>query len=328
MGRLMKVDPRKCWPHEANDFTPWLATAENIQILGDAIGMELEVESAEEAVGPFRADILCKDTATNNWVLVENQLERTDHSHLGQLLTYAAGLSCVTIVWIAHRFTDEHRAALDWLNDKTEEGINFFGLEIEVWRIADSPFAPKFNVVSKPNNWTKSLQPGHKAGLTPTQQMQIEYWTAFREFTDTGETTIKFSNPYHQNWIVGAIGKTGFILSGVASMWNGESDSWSGELRTQLELNDQYAKRYFSALIADRQAIEDELGESLVWYTKPDVRSCRIYLRKGADINNRTDWPNQHAWLLENLERFYRVFRLRVMKLNAVDIPEPVSSAI
>jgi hypothetical protein len=125
LGRLEKVDMREVWTHEAADFTPWLAAEENLALLGEAIGIDLELEAQEQSVGPFHADILCKDIATDCWVLVENQLERTDHSHLGQLLTYAAGLDAVTIVWVASRFTDEHRAALDWLNKVTREGINF-----------------------------------------------------------------------------------------------------------------------------------------------------------------------------------------------------------
>jgi hypothetical protein len=132
LGRLERADLREVWLSEAGDFTPWLAREENVALLGDAIGLELEVEAQEKDVGPFRADILCKDTATANWVLVENQLERTDHGHLGQLLTYAAGLQAVTIVWIAQRFTEEHRAALDWLNEITDDRFNFFGLEIEL----------------------------------------------------------------------------------------------------------------------------------------------------------------------------------------------------
>src|SRR6476646_8369797 len=148
LGRLERVDLREVWPTEDGDFTPWLARPENIELLGDAIGLDLEVEAQEKEVGPFRADILCKDTATNAWVLIENQLERTDHSHLGQLLTYAAGLRAVTIVWIATRFTDEHRAAIDWLNEVTAEELNFFALEIEAWRIGNSAAAPKFNVIS------------------------------------------------------------------------------------------------------------------------------------------------------------------------------------
>ncbi len=136
-GRLERVELRQVWPHEATAFTPWLAQPENLKLLGDKIGIDLELEAQEANVGPFRADILCKDTLTNQWVLIENQLERTDHTHLGQLLTYAAGLKAVTIVWIANRFTSEHRAALDWLNEITDSGFNFFGLEVELWRIGD-----------------------------------------------------------------------------------------------------------------------------------------------------------------------------------------------
>ena len=130
-----------------------LAQSENMAELARTLDMDLEVEAQERAVGPFRADILCKDISTNRWVLIENQLERTDHTHLGQLLTYASGLEAVTIVWIAARFTEEHRSTLDWLNKITDESFRFFGLEVELWRIGDSPAAPKFNVVSKPNDF-------------------------------------------------------------------------------------------------------------------------------------------------------------------------------
>ena len=161
LARLEAVDPRTCWKNEAADFTPWLAEAENIKLLGDTIGLDLELEAQEKGVGPFRADLLCKSTVDDSFVLIENQLERTDHSHLGQLLTYAAGLQAVTIVWIAHKMTDEHRAALDWLNEVTNSQINFFGLEIELWKIERSPLAPRFNVVSKPNDLELPRYDGH-----------------------------------------------------------------------------------------------------------------------------------------------------------------------
>src|SRR6185437_4226591 len=138
LGRLIKVNLRDVFPTEAGSFTPWLAQEENLSLLSETIGINLQCEAQEKDVGPFRADILCKDTITDNWVLIENQIERTDHTHLGQLLTYAAGLQAVTIVWVAERFTEEHRAALDWLNERTDAHINFFGLEIELWKIGDS----------------------------------------------------------------------------------------------------------------------------------------------------------------------------------------------
>ena len=131
--------------------------SDNVEIAGETLGIDLELEAQEKSVGPFRADIICKDIGSGAWVLVENQLERTDHNHLGQLLTYASGLQAVTIVWIAARFTDEHRSTLDWLNKITDESFRFFGLEVELWRIGGSPAAPKFNIVSKPNDWSRSV---------------------------------------------------------------------------------------------------------------------------------------------------------------------------
>ena len=181
---------------EASDFTPWLVEEENISLLGETIGVELEVEAQEKNVGPFRADILCKDTVTDKWVLIENQLERTDHSHLGQLLTYAAGLEAVTVVWIAEGFTDEHRAALDWLNEITDEKFSFFGLEIELWRIGDSPMAPKFNVVSHPNDWTKTVSRISRNELTSVQQLYLEYWTTLRDLLEERNGVIMPVKPF------------------------------------------------------------------------------------------------------------------------------------
>ncbi len=182
LGRLVKVNIRDYWEREDNDFTPWLAEEENIRLLGNSIGIDLELEAQEKEVGLFRADLLCKDTATGDFVLVENQLERTDHGHLGQLLTYASGLNAVTIIWIALRFTEEHRAALDWLNEITDESIRFFGLEIELWKIGDSDLAPKFNLVATPNDWSKTVIGAakniEKAQQTGIKKLQIDYWTA------------------------------------------------------------------------------------------------------------------------------------------------------
>ena len=175
LERLERVDLRNIRETEAQDFTPWLATEENLSVLADTLHMELELAVQETNVGPFRADILCRNADGGDWVLIENQLERTDHSHLGQLLTYAAGLHAVTICWIADNFTEEHRAALDWLNEITDDRFQFFGLEIELWRIGNSPPAPKFNVVSKPNDWSRSVaemaRPGSE-NITPTKRLQ------------------------------------------------------------------------------------------------------------------------------------------------------------
>lgn len=164
IATLQRMNLRDAWPHEALDFTPWLA--DNIHVLGDTIGQSLDVQSQEHPVGSFRADIVALDVATNSPVLIENQLEKTDHSHLGQLLIYASGLRATTVVWVASEFTEEHRSTLDWLNEisyNAGSNVRFFGLEVELWRIGDSNLACKFNVVCKPNAWRKSVQVDKRA---------------------------------------------------------------------------------------------------------------------------------------------------------------------
>ena len=322
LGILEQVDLRTVWTNEADDFTPWLAKEENLKLLGDTIGLELELEAQEKNVGPFRADILCKETANDSWVLIENQLERTDHTHLGQLLTYAAGLNAVTIVWIAKRFTEEHRAAMDWLNYITGGDFNFFGLEVELWQIGDSAVAPKFNIACKPNDWSKSVAQGTKdvqsGALTESKQLQLEFWTAFREYVKERQTSITPTKPLPQHWMNIAIGRTGTKLSAIASLWDSASESYDAhELRAELVLFDTYAKSYYAQLENEKTALEQELREPLTWHNPPQKRMCRIYVRTTADLNKRQLWPEQHEWLLTKLEALRRVFAPRVKQLDA-----------
>lgn len=158
LDKLIKLNLRDIWKDEAQDFTPWLASEDNLNLLGETLRMELELKAREQNVGPFSADILCTNKDDGSLVLIENQLDKTDHKHLGQLMTYAAGLDTVSIIWISKEFTDEHRAALDWLNEITNIEFRFFGLEIELWKIGDSSPAPKFNIVCKPNDWSRSIK--------------------------------------------------------------------------------------------------------------------------------------------------------------------------
>lgn len=314
LARLSQVDVRNIWTTEAGDFTPWLAREENLALLGDTVGIELELEATEKDVGPFRADILCKDTATGHWVLIENQLARTDHTHLGQLLTYAAGLKAVTIIWIADRFTEEHRAALDWLNEITDDRFNFFGLEIELWRIADSPVAPKFNMISKPNDWTKTI--GSAANridendLTDTKLLQQEYWAALRELLLDRKGPVKPQKPLPQHWANFAVGRSNFSLHALVN-------TQRQVIAANLSCYGDDAKPHFYMLTDDKEAIEREMGQPLVWEELPNKKVSRISLERPADPTNKTDWPTQHEWLADTLERLHRVFAPRVKTLNA-----------
>ena len=310
LGRLEHIDLRAHWEREDTDFTPWLAEEDNITLLGDTIGMELEVQEQEANVGPFRADILCRNTADNTFVLIENQLDRTDHGHLGQLMTYAAGLDAVTLVWVVKRFTEEHRAALDWLNRITHEDFRFFGLEIELWRIADSPMAPKFNLVAKPNNWSKTIKEvaqGSRSKLSLRQQLLLEYWTSFAEFMTSCTTVLKPPKPQARTYIHFGAGRSGSgLIAGMKLT----------EMSVFVETHNEAHPGWFHLLHADRDGIETELGFALDWEEKPENQKCSIRVHKEVDLHNRTEWEAHCGWMLDKLEAMRRVFRPRIKDLD------------
>jgi hypothetical protein len=316
LGRLERVDLRDIWVSEATSFTPWLARPENMAVLAETLNIDLELEAQERAVGPFRADLLCKDVSTDRWVLIENQLERTDHTHLGQLLTYASGLEAVTIVWIAARFTEEHRSTLDWLNKITDESFRFFGLEVELWRIGSSPAAPKFNLVSKPNEWSHSVAHAARAiddaELSDTRVMQREYWAALHPVLDLmGGPVSGARKPQPQYWMGYSIGRSGFNLSAVMNRQK-------QYLRAELYISGDLAKTFFGLLKNQKVEVEGALGYPLDWEELPDARDCRIacYL-SDVDPADKADWLRQHEWLAKRLNEMHRVFAPRVRALEA-----------
>jgi hypothetical protein len=328
LGKLERVELRDVWLSEAADFTPWLARPENLVILAETLDLELDLEAQEKTVGPFRADILCKDTGTDSWVLIENQLERTDHTHLGQLLTYAAGLQTVAIVWIAARFTEEHRATLDWLNEITDPRFRFFGLEVELWRIAGSPPAPRFNIISKPNDWSKAV--GRAARrideepVSETKALQLRYWQALNAYLEAHTPGIRTRLPKPRHWINFSIGRTGFHLS--ARMSTAAHRIRAGLFFRCEDTRD--TKAAFALLKVQRADIERIVGEPLIWEEAPDRIGCRIALDKtGVDPTDEADWSRQHAWLADALVRLDKAFRQRVRALDIADAKEGLEPA-
>jgi hypothetical protein len=319
LGRLQKVELRKFWETESSDFTPWLAQTENISLLAESLelGIDgLEVEAQEKNVGPFRADILCKDTGNGQWVLIENQLERTDHTHLGQLLTYAAGLNAVTIIWIAERFTEEHRATLDWLNEITDERFNFFGLEIELWRIGDSPLAPKFNIISKPNDWTRSITGAtHRLrteALTEAKQMQLEYWKELREYILANSKIIRPQKASPQHWTNYAIGRSDFWMSSSVN-------TQSKQITVQLNLGGPNAKAHFHLLNQDKEKFETAFGGNIDWRELKNRKESKLVIEKNIDPFNKESWTEQHEWILQQLEKVHTTFSAAIKTLDAGD---------
>lgn len=310
IGKLKKVELRKLWKGEASDFTPWLAKEENIESLSEIIGIELEVISEEKSVGPFKADILCKSTIDDTYVLVENQLEKTDHSHLGQLMTYAAGLEAVTIVWISKRFTEEHRAALDWLNRITDEEIRFFGIEVEAYQIGDSDPAPMFQMVSKPNDWTKAIHRSKgQRDLTEAKTTNLEYWTAMRDYFESQGTKIKSQKPSPQHWTNYAIGRSNFHMAAVHSV----RDKF---IRVEFIINGNDSKEKFDILSNKyEQESYSYIDPNLIWDKLEDRKGSWVYLQKDVDVNNKSDWHNQFQWIMKNLEKMDKFFRPKIKAL-------------
>lgn len=297
LGRLERVELRQAWPHEAHDFTPWLSRPDNLKLLSETVGIALEPEAQEKYVGPFRADIFCKDAATDHWVVIENQLERTDHSHLGQALTYAAGLDAVTIIWIAERFTDEHRAAIDWLNEKTQEGISFFALELELWRIGDSPPAPKFNVVCKPNEWSRTVS--EAASNSELTQLRGRYWAEF------------LKQPELQTILAGPVTPMRKGNQNFPTVWrDNKLTAYISVPKTTLgvyvtNLGENRVDQ-FHQLLAHKEEIEAELGASLDWDGNADWAMGVTWNLPQNDPTQEADWPRQHKLLASKIVAFYR----------------------
>lgn len=316
LGRLQKVDLRSEWLKEDRDFTPWLAREENITLLGETLNMSLEVEQEERRVGRFSADILCKDTSSTDagWVVIENQLETTDHTHLGQILTYAAGLEAKICVWVAAKFHEEHRAAIDWLNEISGDDHQFFGLEIELWRIGDSPAAPKFNIVAKPNDWkrevgrsARSMEP---ANLTETKRLQLQFWEALKTRL-TGHPTLRSQKPLPQHWATFSIGRSGMHLGAIIN-------TRENRIGVELYLGDDNANSYFEQLELDKASIDAEMDFDLVWMPLPERRACRIIgYHPMKDLSDKGGWDELQIWMVSALEQMQKAFARRVKTLTS-----------
>ena len=318
LDRLKKISLKEIWDNEAQDFTPWLAEERNLELLSETIRTPLELEAQEKNVGPFRADILCKNTEDDSWVLIENQIDKTDHKHLGQLLTYASGLQAVTIVWISAKFTEEHRAALDWLNKITDDDFRFFVLEIELWKIGESPAAPKFNIVSKPNNWSKTISQAVKnisEGIeSETKAMQYRYWQGLIDYLENNGSKLRTQDPRPRHWQTFAVGRSHFYIDATVN-------TRDSRLGIGLKIADKnHAKNFYNLLLLDKENIEAEIQEKLEWRELPDNTKSEIILFKNnVNLSDEKNWNVQYDWFKTNIEEFDKVFRKRIKKLNAED---------
>lgn len=308
LGKLKRVDPRSVWQHEARDFTPWLQ--DNIDILAETVGLDLDLVETESLVGGYAVDLYAKDLSTGRWVIIENQLEQTDHSHMGQLMAYAAGKEAGVIIWISPKFRDEHRQVLDWLNEITDETVSFFGIELELLQVDDSLLAPHFKLVVQPNEWRKSIS------RPPVSSRQQKYEVFFSELLDRVKAQhpnlTRATKAYPQNWFTYPVGRSGFSIATTFAQGN------VFRVELYIYMGDQVKnKAAFDALHKDREAIESGIDKPVVWERLDDRQASRIYCSTNGSIDDDPsrleelqDWASALVWTL------HKVFRPRVQKLK------------
>jgi hypothetical protein len=301
-GVLTHVDPRTVWPREATDFTPWLAG--NLGALGIALGMDLELVQQEAPVGAFSLDILARDLNRARVVVIENQLEATDHDHLGKLLTYAAGHDASAVVWVARELREEHRQALDWLNQHTDDNLDFFGVVVEILQIDNSRPAYAFRPVALPNEWRKAVV---SAGVSPRSEA---YRTFFQRLIDELRENHRFTGArigQPQSWYAFASG-----YSGIAY---GLSFAQNGRVRADVYIDKGEApenKELFDRLSREKREIETEFGTPLEWERLDDRRACRVAIYRPGKIDEPGTLDEILRWGVQQLMALKKVFGPRL----------------
>jgi len=312
LGRLSRVDPRTVWVREDHQFTPWLA--QNLALLNEALGLEIELTGTEKPVGDFAVDIYAREVGSGHEVIIENQLAATDHGHLGQLLTYASGLDARIIVWISPHFRDEHRQALEWLNRETSESVSFFGVELELLRIDDSAPAPNFKLVAQPSEWQKAVKTRSEVGMRQFSQRQIDYNNFFTDLVSKiHERMPAFTNVRrvgYDSWIHFATGRSGFAFSVAFTSGN------RFRVEVEIDTGDYDRNRIaFEKLSSEKEALESALG-GLTWDFKEGRRAQRIYTDRDAAIDSPDEiLDDLKGWAIETLMKFRDAITPRIKGL-------------
>jgi hypothetical protein len=300
LGTLKEItNLREIWAHEALNFTPWVA--ENVDLLGDAVGLDITVDETESSVGDFNVDIYASETGTDRKIIIENQLEETDHDHLGKLITYASGKGADVVIWVVKHAREEHKAAIEWLNNHTDDKIGFFLCEIKLYQIGDSDIAPSFNVVERPNDWTKEIK---KATLSnPTQQHRLEYWQAFNDYAFKNTEFSKIFNkrkPTTDHWMDFSIGSSACHI-GVSQVIKRNA------ICIDMYINDD--KDFFKELFSHKEDIEKSMEMTLDWRELPERKASRILIEKKFELNNRDDWNNQFEYIMDVCLKMKKAFK-------------------
>ncbi len=299
LSKLNKVELRDVWGHEALDFTNWLAQHENLDSLSEAVGVEIKLIKTEASVGKFNVDILAEEEASGRKIIIENQLEPTNHDHLGKIITYASGYDAEIIIWIVQEVRDEHQKAVDWLNDHTDEKINFFLIKIELWQIEESNPAPKFEIIVSPNEWAKAIKTNQtNSELTNTKLQQLDFWSKFKNYVQINDKRIRLRSPRPQHWYDVSIGSS---EAHVALTINTRENLIACEIYISRN------KDLYNFLQERAVQIEKEIGEPLEWVNA--AVASRIKIKKQVSgLFNEGETEANFTWLYEKTILFQKVF--------------------
>lgn len=300
MGKLKEVDIRKLWGHEQYDFSNWLAN--NLEELNDAIGLTLSEVEKEVYVGAYRCDLVGQDEVSGEKVIIENQLETSNHDHLGKIITYASGLDASVIVWIVKEAREEHRSAIEWLNNNTDTNINFFLIEIHAYQIGDSEYAPKFEVVEKPNDFIKNAKKQSGSGeMNKSKSERLEFWTKFNDILAERGKPFNIRKATTDHWYDIAIGISGAHVA--LNLVNKENC-----VVVELYINDD--KELFDHLYEKKDEIEQKIGLQLDWRRINDKKASRILYRiKGLNFDDHSNYNELMNEMIDKAQLFVNVFK-------------------
>lgn len=308
LGKLIKVDLRHFWKHEALDFTKWLAQKENLELLSDEIGIDISLIQDEANVGSFQVDILAEEENTGKKIVIENQLETTNHDHLGKIITYASGFDAEVLIWIVKESREEHKQAIDWLNEHTDEQVNIFLIKMELWQIGESPYAPKFHIISEPNDWAKAVKKSaNQAALSETKLMQLEFWTQFKEYAQKNDLNLRLRKPQPHHWFDISIGNSKSHITLIV-------DTQNEQLRSELYIPD--SMDLYSELEKFRDEIDQEIECNLEWEPMEGRKASKIFTLTNIEVTNEEVWKECFSWLAKNVKQFYEVFTSYIEKIN------------
>ena len=283
IGKLKEVDIRELWKHEQYDFSEWLSKKENIENLNEILGLTLVDISKETYVGTYRCDLFAKDETTGIKVIIENQLEISNHDHLGKIITYASGLDAKVVVWIVKEAREEHRSAIEWLNNNTNSNVNFFLIEIHAYKIGNSDPAPMFQVVEQPNDFIKNNKSTNRdESMNKSQSQRIEFWNQFNNVVIERGKPFNIRKPTTDHWYNIAIGTSDAHID--ITLVN--KDSLIG---VEIYITDN--KELFDKLYSRKDEIEEELGFQLDWRRLDNSKASRIvYHIKGLNFDDHSNY--------------------------------------